>query len=46
MRLFSAFLILQLTEDWYSDNMGTVTNKKKVLSVEEDKVTRQIENGK
>jgi len=30
----STFLILQLTGDWQSDNLATVTNKKKVLSVE------------
>jgi uncharacterized protein (DUF736 family) len=27
--------LLQLTRDWYCDNMGTVTGKRRVLSVEE-----------
>jgi len=32
-------LLLQLTENWYSDSMAAVTNKRKVLSTEEkDKV--------
>jgi hypothetical protein len=34
MKLPCTFLLLQLTADWQSDNMATVTNKRKVLSVE------------
>jgi hypothetical protein len=28
----STFLLLHLTEDWLSENMAIVTNKRKVLS--------------
>ena len=44
-KVASTFLFLQLTGDRSSDNMATVMNKRKVLSVEEKvKVTRQIYN--
>jgi hypothetical protein len=38
---------VQLTGDWSSDTMTTVTNRRKVLSAEEKvKSIREIENGK
>ena len=41
----SIFLLLQLTEDWWSDNMAAVTNKRKILDIEEKvKLTQEIEN--
>jgi hypothetical protein len=37
--------LLQLTADWQSDNMATVTNKRKVLSVEgKFQVRWEVEN--
>jgi hypothetical protein len=42
----STFLLVQLTGDWSSDTMTTVTNRRKVLSAEEKvKSIREIENG-
>jgi len=46
-RLPSTFLLLQLKCNWYPNNMATVMNKRKVLSVKgEVKMRRQKENGK
>ena len=44
--LSSIFVPLQLTGDWQRDNMATVTNRRKILSVEgKVNVIRTIENG-
>jgi hypothetical protein len=41
------FLLLQLTADWFWDDMAAVMNKRQFLSVEKElKVIREIENVK
>jgi len=43
----SIFLLLQIIGDWYIHNMVTVSNNRKVWSVEEKfKMTLQIQNKK
>jgi hypothetical protein len=47
VKLPSTFLIFHFIEDWKDDNVATVTNKRKVLSVEEKvKVIRGVVDGK
>ena len=46
-KVASTFLFLQLTGDRSSDNMATVMNKRKVLSIKgKVKVIQQTKNGK
>jgi len=47
LKLLCNFLLLQLKEDWYHENITIVTNKRNLLSIEgKVKVIEQRENGK